>query len=84
MPNLISLTLPCLQTLGKTQRMVFPDFWSFFINKNCHNSKISTGIGMKLGPVTKLDKRNTKTIKKIDDDVALATYDVINNFPIDG
>ena len=31
---------------------------------------------MKLGPVTKLDKRNTATSKKIDDDVVPANCDV--------
>ena len=32
---------------------------------------------MKLGPVTKLDKRNTATLKKLDDDVLSANYDAI-------
>ena len=32
---------------------------------------------MKLGPVTKLDKRNTGNQKKIDDDVILENFDVI-------
>ena len=36
--------------------------------ENCHNSRTSDDIDMKLGPVTKLDKRK-KTSKKIDDDV---------------
>ena len=35
-----------------------------FINKNCHNSRSSTDIDMKLKPVTKLEKRNTPTSKK--------------------
>ena len=39
------------------------------IKKNCHNSRTSDGIDMKLGPVTKLDKRNKTTSKKIDIDV---------------
>ena len=38
---------------------------------------------MKLGPVTKLDKRK-KNVKKIDDDVISANYDVIATFPIYG
>ena len=37
---------------------------------------------MKLGPVTKLDKRNKATSKKIDDDVVSANCDV--NFLIYG
>ena len=38
---------------------------------------------MKLGPVTKLDKRN-KTSKKIDDNLMLENCDVIVIFPIYG
>ena len=33
------------------------------IKENCHNSRTSDDIDMKLGPVTKLDKRN-KTVSK--------------------
>ena len=42
---------------------------------------------MKLGPVNKLDQRNTttsKNVKKIDDDVMLVNCDVIVIFPICG
>ena len=39
---------------------------------------------MKLGPVTKLDKRNKKTSKKFDDDVMSENYDVIFIFLIFG
>ena len=35
---------------------------------------------MKLGPVTKLDKRNKTTSKKIDDDLILENCDVIAIF----
>ena len=35
-----------------------------FINENRHSSRTSHEIGMKLGSVTKLDTRNTKTSKK--------------------
>ena len=31
------------------------------INRNCHNSRTTGDIDLKLGPVTKLDKRNKKT-----------------------
>ena len=30
------------------------------LKENCHNSRTSDAIDMKLGPVTKLDKRNKK------------------------
>ena len=49
-----------------------------------HDSRTSDGIDMKLGPVTKLDQRNTSTSKKFDDDVMSASYGVIINFPIYG
>ena len=34
-----------------------------FIKENGHNSRISHDIDMKLGPITKIDKRNTGTSK---------------------
>ena len=37
------------------------------IKENCHNSRTSDDIDMKLGPVTKLDKRNKTASKKFDD-----------------
>ena len=39
---------------------------------------------MKLGPVTKLDKRNKATPKKFDDDIMSVNCDVIVIFPIYG
>ena len=39
---------------------------------------------MKLGPVTKLDKTNVATLKKLGDDVMSANCDVIVFFPIYG
>ena len=37
---------------------------------------------MKVGPVTKLDKKNTATSKKFDDDAMSANCDVMVIFPI--
>ena len=37
----------------------FRIFGQSFIKENCHNSRTGTDIDMKLGPVTKFDKRNT-------------------------
>ena len=45
------------------------DFWNSgqsLIKENCHNSRHSDDIDMKLGPVSKLDKRNKKTSKKLE------------------
>ena len=39
---------------------------------------------MKLGPVTIIDKRNKKNVRKFDDDFMSANYDVIVIFPIYG
>ena len=62
----------------------FQNSGQFFINKNYHNSRTSPDIGMKLGAVTKLDKRNTATSKKIDDDAMSSNFDVIVFFLIYG
>ena len=51
-----------------------------FISKNCHHARTSDDIDMKLGPVTKLDRRITTTSKKMM--MSLATYDVIVIFSI--
>ena len=53
-----------------------------FINENCLNSRTSYYIDIKLGPVTKLNKRNTATSKTIDDDVWSTNCDVNAFFPI--
>ena len=39
----------------------FQIFGQSLMNKNCDNSRTSNDIDMKLGPVTKCDKRNTTT-----------------------
>ena len=54
------------------------------MNKHWHNSRTSNNIDMKLGPVTKLDKRNTATSKKFDDVAMSANCDKIVIFSIYG
>ena len=83
MPNLVSLACPNLQILNKTKRGSNISGQSF-INENCHNSRISHDIDIKLGPVTRLDRGNTSTSKKIDDDVMSTDCDVIVFFLIYG
>ena len=39
------------------------------MKENCHNSKTSDDVDMKLGPVSKLDERNKKKSRKFDSDV---------------
>ena len=52
-----------------------------FVKRNCHNSRTSDNIDMKLEPVTKLDKKN-KNKKKIDNDVMPKNNHIIAIFPI--
>ena len=49
---------------------------------NCHNSRTSDDINMKLEPVTKIDNRNKTTSKKFDDNVISENCNVIAIFPI--
>ena len=51
------------------------------MKEKCHNSRTSDDNDMKLGPVTKLYKRN-KTSKNFDNDVMSENDDVIVNFSI--
>ena len=74
---MVLLTRPNLQILSKTQTGVFPISGKSFIDGNCHSSRTSLHIDMKLGPAIKLDKKNTATSKKIDDDVMSVNCDVI-------
>ena len=76
MPNLVTLTRPSLQITGKTQMGVFL-LSNFKFPENCHNSRTNDDTDMKLGPITKLDKRNKTTPKKFDNDVILGNCDVI-------
>ena len=52
------------------------------INEISLNSRTSNDIDIKLGPVTKLQKRNLLTSKDFDDDVMSVHCDVIVTFPI--
>ena len=47
------------------------------IKENCHNSRTSDNIDLKLRQVTRIGKRNTTTSKKIDKDFMPANCDVI-------
>ena len=54
-------------------------FVQSLIKESCHNSRTSNNcIDIKLGPVTKLDKKNTTTSDKFDDDVMLTKNADIN------
>ena len=53
-----------------------------FIKVNCHNSRTSDDIEMKLVAVTKINKTNKTTSKKFVDGVMSRNCDVIAIFPI--
>ena len=82
-PNLVSLTCPSFQISGKTQTGVFPISGFLFSisykrkSSQLQNSRTSDDINMKLGSVTKLDKRNKNPLRKSDDDVISENYNVI-------
>ena len=60
-------------------------FWfsgQSIIKENCHNSRNSDDIEMKLGPATKLNKKNKTASRNFDDDAMSANCDVIVFFPI--
>ena len=87
MANLVSLNLLQSPDIGQNSDGGICDFRIFgqsLIEENCHNSRNSDDIDMKLVPVTKLDKRNKTTSKKFDDDAMSENRDVIVIFTIYG
>ena len=68
MPNLVFITRPQSPDIRqKSDRGIF-DFrisGQSLIKENCHNSRTSYDMDVKLGLVTKLDKRNKATSKKL-------------------
>ena len=76
--------LPHSPDVGQNSEGGISDFCSSsqsLIKGNCHNSR-TREIDMKLGPVTKLDKRNKRLSNKFGKDVISENYDVIVIFPI--
>ena len=68
MPSLVSKTRPQSSDTGKKSDGEISDFrisGQSLIKEKFHNCRTSHDIDMKLGPVTKLDKRNKKTSKKL-------------------
>ena len=71
---------PQSQDIGKISDKGISNFWilgQFLIKVNYHNSRVSDDIEMNLGPITKLDKRNKTTSKKLDDDFMSVNCDFI-------
>ena len=64
--NPVSKTCSSHQMLDKTQTGVFPIIGFLvkpLINESCHNSRTGNDIDMRLGPISKPDKRNKATTK---------------------
>ena len=73
--------------IGQNSEEGISDFQIYgqsLIIENCHNSRTSNDIDMKLGPVTKLNKKNKTTSKQFDNDAMWANFDVIVIFVIYG
>ena len=65
MSNLVSLTYP---DIGENLVEGISDFRissESLIKENCHNSRASDDIDMKLGPIAKLDERKKNMSKKL-------------------
>ena len=85
MPNLVSLTCPQVSRYWAKLRWGYflsPDFWSILYKKKLSNSRTNNDIDVKLGPVTKLDKKNKTMSKKFDNDIMSKNCDVSVIFPI--
>ena len=77
MPDVVPLCPPSLQILGNILDGGDSDFrisGQSFLNKNYGNSRTSHDIDMKLGPGTKIYKRNKATSIKFDDDIVLTSF----------
>ena len=80
-PILIFLTRSSCQILDKIQTGLFPTS-GFLVksltNKHSFNYKTSNGIDMKLGPLSKLGKRNIiMTLRTFDNDLMRVNYGAI-------
>ena len=79
--------MPQSLNIGQSSDGVISDFQisgQSCTKENCHNYRTSDDIDMKLGPVTKLDKRNKATSKKFVVDVISENCDIIVIFWIFG
>ena len=79
MPNLVFITRPSLQILGNSDGGIpyFRISGQSLLKENCHNSRTSDDIDIKLGAITKLDLRNKITSKYLYVDVMSKKYDGI-------
>ena len=86
-PNLVSITRPQSADIGQNSEGGISDFWisgQSLINENCHNSRASDDIDMKVGPVTRFHKKNKTTSKNFDNYIMSANCDVLVIFLVYG
>ena len=79
--------MPQFPDIGWNSDRGISNFWisvQSYIKETNYNSRTNNNIDMKVGPVTKLDKRNTETAKKIDDNYISVNINGIVFFPIYG
>ena len=72
--------MPQSPDIGQNSDKGVSDSWisgQSLIKENCHNSRYSYDIDIKLGPVTKPDTKKKTTLNKINDDVMSENSDVI-------
>ena len=81
MPNLVSSQSP---DIGQNSDVGISNFRISGQSLIKENSRTSDDIDIKLGPITKFDKRNKTTSKKFDYDVMSVNSGVIVSFPIYG
>ena len=79
MPNLVPLLTPVSKYWANLKRRCLrvPDCGQLLIKENCHNSRTSDDVEIKLRPATKPDKRNKTTSKQFDDYIKLGNCDEI-------
>ena len=84
MPCLVSITCPRQNSDGGIFDFQISGQSLIKEDGDCYNSRTSDDTDMKLTPVTKLNKTNNTTSKKMDDDVMSESCDVIVIFLIFG
>ena len=79
MPTLVPLLTPVSKDWANLRRRCFrgPDCGQLLIKENCHNSRTSDDVEIKLRPATKPDKRNKTTSKQFDDYIKSGNCDEI-------
>ena len=68
MLNVVFLTLPQSLDMGKNSGKVISNFQisgQSITKRNCHNSRTSDDIDIKLEPITKIDKKNKAILKNL-------------------